>query len=178
MNYVHLKPPEVCDVCGSKKIKLIPRDEKDPLYKKHQFFYQCNSCGASVNCHKNTKSPCGKLADKYTKKLRLHAHEALDKIWKNCYLSREECYEWLAESLKIKKEECHISNFNQQQLKEVIEISKKYLEILIRRKAKEKLKLKKNLEIEKRLEEYEYRKAKKLRSKRRLEQARRPNKRG
>lgn len=52
--------------------------------------------------------------------LRLRAHEAVDALWKKRYITRQAAYNWLARSMKLKPEDCHIAQFTAEQCHEAI----------------------------------------------------------
>ncbi len=121
-----LPRPMKCDACQSTAIAL---ENNSILYGKDYgdwpIIWYCYSCAAAVGCHKGTAIPLGKMADRDTRSIRSKAHEAFDPIWKNKKKkrkSRNAAYAWLAEQLKIAKEECHISRFDKQRCLEVISI--------------------------------------------------------
>lgn len=44
--------------------------------------YYCESCGAYVGCHNNSKNPLGTMANRETREWRMKAHKSFDPIWK------------------------------------------------------------------------------------------------
>lgn len=82
----------------------------------HLRFWLCAECGRYVGSHKATGAPLGVPADKKTRDERSKVHAVFDLIWKNSRGDRRDnrrrAYKWLADSLGITKEECHIGNFD------------------------------------------------------------------
>jgi hypothetical protein len=87
-------------------------------------FWRCAPCGAYVGCHPGTTNPLGTLADAETRKERSATHAVFDPIWREQRIvagrlwRRGELYGWLATSLGISIEECHIGHFNVQRCQE------------------------------------------------------------
>lgn len=75
-------------------------------------FWSCAPCGAWVGCHKGTKKPLGRLADAGLRKAKIAAHAAFDPLWKSGRMKRKDAYSWLADSLRIDVESCHIGMFD------------------------------------------------------------------
>ncbi len=90
-------------------------------------FWSCKPCEAYVGCHQpNEKhdhkfwSPLGRLANGKLRRAKGRAHLSFDPIWKDRKMSRKEAYRWLAESLGIPSERCHIGMFDVEQCEQVI----------------------------------------------------------
>lgn len=62
-------------------------------------FYGCSKwasgCNGGIGAHKDGR-PLGVPADSFTKKKRIEAHNAFDRIWKSRLLSRTAAYQWLS----------------------------------------------------------------------------------
>jgi hypothetical protein len=138
----NLPEPSHCDRCASLNIQFC---ENKVLYHgknygKWPWCWYCNDCGAAVGCHSNTRLPLGTMTDAKTRLLRRLAHDAFDPLWRDRYMKRSQAYGWLARQLNITTENCHISQMSREQLKLVIELSKKHIaengEALKRRMAK------------------------------------------
>lgn len=95
---------------------------------KSKYFYLCKNCGAYCGCHPNSTRVLGTLADKTLRTLRKMAHSYFDKIWQSNRMSRRAAYSWLAYQMKINVKDTHISWFNDEQCKMVIDLSKRYLD--------------------------------------------------
>lgn len=74
--------------------------------------YVCWRCEAWVGCHRGTTRPLGRLANKQLRKAKQAAHRAFDVLWKDGW-TRKDAYAWLARTLKIKPEDCHIGMFDE-----------------------------------------------------------------
>lgn len=106
--------------------------------------YFCEDCFAWVGCHKNTNKPLGIPATKKIRDARKLAHAAFDPLWISLWKelnkahsehlkrdvpefygkgpARKALYAWLAEHMDIPVEECHISWFDVDDCKRVIDI--------------------------------------------------------
>lgn len=68
-----------------------------------------------------TCQPGGKPTDSPTRKARIAAHEAFDPLWKDGgRRARGRAYKWLADAMKVKIRDCHISRFTKGQCERVI----------------------------------------------------------
>lgn len=85
--------------------------------------YFCLVCSAYVGCHPGTVIPLGTLADQPTLNARKEAHKAFDPLWKDGPFTRKEAYKYLAEQLGIQREDCHISWFNIDMCKKVVDVA-------------------------------------------------------
>lgn len=167
-----LPPPTTCDNCKSSQVVLISNFEYyKQIFPEKYLMYICNSCKASVTCHKDTNLPMGKMANKHIKSLRIKAHEAFDKIWQIGIMARHDAYNWLAKQLNVDYEKSHIAWFDEEQLLRVIEISNDLLKtdinILKRREAKRNERIRKQLEREERRENLKFDKFAKSKANRR-----------
>jgi hypothetical protein len=147
--------PEHCDACASFDVTFT---NNEAVYGKPHgewpFVYLCLACGAVVGCHPGTRVPLGRMADKRTRKLRGQAHTVFDPLWQSGAMTRSEAYCWLARHLGITREQCHISQFNVEQLTAVVEhckafVSERNIEILKRRGEKKNAKRIKRFKREK-----------------------------
>jgi hypothetical protein len=88
------------------------------------YLCKCVNGWAYVGCHKGTKRPLGKLADRELRYWKQRAHEALDPIWKEGLLSRNDTYSWLARQMRtlVIGQPCHIGHFNVEQCQEVVDL--------------------------------------------------------
>jgi len=92
----------------------------------------CRPCQAWVGVHKNDDlaRPLGRLADAELREWKKRAHAAFDPLWKrkmqrdNCWAkeARGAGYRWLAKSIGIPFEECHIGMFDVGLCRRVVEI--------------------------------------------------------
>lgn len=95
-------------------------------------FYGCSNyprCKATHGAHQDGR-PLGIPADKETKRARIEAHAAFDKLWENAgefydppvrgrkakrrvmRIARSRAYAWLRDSLGMTEDECHIGRFD------------------------------------------------------------------
>lgn len=112
-----------CPYCGAKSI-IRPSIH---VYRKEygSNVLVCSNypkCNAFVGCHKGTKNPLGRLADKELREAKIAAHAHFDPIWKTGKMKRKKAYKWLAKRLGIHPEDCHIGFFDESQCDAVIEI--------------------------------------------------------
>jgi len=75
--------------------------------------YKCRSlnCRGSHASHPDG-SPMGVPADARTRKARILAHEALDRVWRTKKMTRDRAYVWMSQELGLSKKECHIGSFD------------------------------------------------------------------
>lgn len=76
-------------------------------------FYLCKPCDAYVGCHPNSVNPLGILANAKLRAMKSSAHAAFDPMWRNGDMTRSAAYSWLASTLEIEKDQCHIGMFNE-----------------------------------------------------------------
>jgi hypothetical protein len=89
--------------------------------------YLCEPCDAYVGVHKGTEDALGRVANKELRAWKKLAHKHFDEIWKKTNLSRSEAYKWLSEKLDMPADFTHIGMFNVETCKEVIRLSKLYM---------------------------------------------------
>ena len=102
-----------CPICGGSSIRLIQ--------DRYGYRYECDTCQASVGCHKGTTRPLGVLADEDTKKLRIKCHELFDKKWRN-RRERNALYKQMADLMGISPESCHFALMSKEQLEKAVSI--------------------------------------------------------
>lgn len=86
-------------------------------------FYGCPRyplCTEIHGAHENGE-PYGVPADKETRQLRIVAHEAFDKFWKEGIIRRQFAYECLQECLGLTSSEAHIGKFTKEQCLKLID---------------------------------------------------------
>ncbi len=101
-----------CPYCG----KPAERVGGDRIYPHRpdlagKNFYLCAPCDAYVGCHPGSNKALGVPANKELRRLRNAAHASFDPLWKSKRMTRSNAYKWLASSLSIPVEECHIGRF-------------------------------------------------------------------
>lgn len=87
------------------------------LYGKR--FWLC-TCGAYCGCHGSTTRPLGYPAGPETRRARNNAHAVFDPLWRSGGMGRREAYTWLANSMGLSPEECHIGMMTADQARQVI----------------------------------------------------------
>lgn len=85
--------------------------------------YSCtiNGCIGSHGAHLNGK-PLGTPANARTRKARILAHAAFDRLWENGKFTRNQAYLWLSNMLEI--QEAHIGDLNLEQCRRIVEAVK------------------------------------------------------
>ena len=114
---------KICPYCDI-EAELI--DSVEVYKKSYGFIYLCRNCGAYVGVHKSTLEPLGRLANAELRELRKEGHDLFDKLWRgeNRIMKRKDAYSWLAEEMKIERDDCHFSQFSNEQIKQAILILK------------------------------------------------------
>lgn len=117
--------PKICRYCGS----VVVLTSNAEIYGKEYGngkCYLCRNCKAFVGVHTGTIIPLGTLADDKLRKARNRAHYYFDKLWKEPtrVMKRNDAYSWLAQQLKIKKEETHIAWFEEKECEKVVDLVK------------------------------------------------------
>lgn len=95
-----------------------------------RWFYGCSrfpKCKGTHSCHQSTKEPMGVPANAETKLARMEAHRVFDQVWKRGIMGRQSAYAWLADTLGLTTEECHIGLFGVEQCRRVVEVSQRLL---------------------------------------------------
>ena len=114
----------ICPYCG-KPTEYV--DSAEIYGKSYGMIYLCRDCRAYVGVHQGTNNALGRLANEELRRLKKKAHLYFDKIWKVDYMSRREAYTWLSEQLKLPIEYTHIGMFSEKTCKDVIYLSKQFL---------------------------------------------------
>lgn len=114
----------ICDYCNN-KAELVGGDVIYPHRPdlRGLKFYYCADCSAWVGCHRGTTKPLGRLANTELRLAKQSAHVAFDTLWKRTTpagsFDRSSAYTWLAQQLGIKREDCHIGMFDEEQCRRV-----------------------------------------------------------
>lgn len=82
--------------------------------------YECIDCKAWVGCHKGTNEAYGRLANAELRKAKQEAHRLFDALWRSrmrtlklsSRVARDGSYLWLARTLGITPQQCHIGMFD------------------------------------------------------------------
>lgn len=110
-----------CPECGSAMVLRTSR---------YGLFYGCVEyprCKATHGAHKDGR-PLGTPADAATKKARIRAHDAFDRIWKGGHMSRSDAYAWMQEAMDLSEEDAHIGKFTIDQCDQLELLAEEYLE--------------------------------------------------
>lgn len=122
-----IKLTPVCHYCGKLSVLATGKDiypHRKDLYSLT--FFQCKSCDSYVGTHKGTNNiPLGRLANAELRKAKSYAHIHFDQLWKSKKMKRGDAYKWLADSLGIIADDCHIGMFDVETCKRVAFISMK-----------------------------------------------------
>jgi ssDNA-binding Zn-finger/Zn-ribbon topoisomerase 1 len=119
--------PSIAELAKAPKLECPECDGKLVLrLSKYGLFYGCTnypSCKAAHGAHPDGK-PLGKPANKETKAWRIKAHQAFDKLFEgeNPLMTRLEAYEYLQLIMNLSQEDAHISKFDSEQCKELIDL--------------------------------------------------------
>ena len=114
-----------CPYCGS---IMDLRDAKQICSgaKTGSKVYVCRNypaCNVYVNTRKGTAVPLGVPADSALRKLRIDAHRAFDRLWKNGIMSRDTAYRWFADYFGLRLGDAHIALCNEYQCRALIRAS-------------------------------------------------------
>lgn len=108
-----------CPYCGSSAVLIMGID----LYPEHpetfaRYYWKCPGvCDAHVGANLKSLEPNGPLANRTLRNLRVRCHLVFDQLWKDGHFNRREAYEWLAKSMEMTREDCHIAKFNEDDCK-------------------------------------------------------------
>lgn len=110
-----------CDYCGNDAEKVTGADvypHRPDLSEK--IIYRCTPCEAHVGCHPGSDKPLGRIANKTLRKAKMEAHAAFDPLWRGRKMSRGMAYAWLAQSLNMRPDDCHIGMMDVADCKRVV----------------------------------------------------------
>jgi len=92
--------------------------------RSYGMIWLCADCDAYVGVHKTggqKNQPLGTLANAELRPLRRRCHELFDPMWKNSGRSRRAAYKWLAAVMGLEPKDAHISMFNAEQCRRLIQ---------------------------------------------------------
>jgi len=120
-----------CPYCKGQAIlhsdnRIVYGDKGEPTWGGVWVCENYPKCDSYVGCHKGTKTPLGKMADKETRQARIKAHKEFDKLWHNGSMTRQEAYKWLQKVLSIKETKAHIALFSKERCNRLVELLNKY----------------------------------------------------
>lgn len=111
---------KICEYCGF-PAPLVPDGQ---VYSRGGFgkmVYFCQPCNAWVGVHRGTTTPLGRMAGPELRRLKVQDHALFDPLWRAAMKhrgwhkvkARGRAYRWLALSLGIPAERCHIGMFDE-----------------------------------------------------------------
>jgi hypothetical protein len=118
----------ICPYCNNPAKLITGKDlypHRPDLFMRK--FWQCKPCDAYCGCHKPNKKmgfdgtqPLGRLADKTLRHAKTVAHSVFDPLWQEGstarkFETRKQAYQWLATSMCIAVDDCHIGSFDLEQ---------------------------------------------------------------
>ena len=112
-----------CGVCGS-RMELMESEQFRHKDGRPRKFYVCSNilfCSARHGAHSDGR-PLGIPGDEETKRARIDAHEALDRVCKKQGWSRNRGYAWLAQKMSLTRKACHMGKMDKSQCQLVVEI--------------------------------------------------------
>ena len=104
-----------CPYCGSLATKHPASYVHGEKAEKGKFLYVCDrypECDSYVAADKNGL-PMGTLANKKLRKKRIAAHKALERLYKNNLMTKNQIYVWLQSKFGMSSKEMHIGNFGE-----------------------------------------------------------------
>lgn len=111
-----------CPECGAQMVLKYSGKFKVPV------FYSCSQypkCRTTHGAHPDGRA-LGIPANAETKKARIEAHEAFDRLWKLGGMSRGQAYAWMQQVLSLTEDEAHIGKFTTEQcVRLVAEVEKR-----------------------------------------------------
>lgn len=113
-----------CPYCGS---QAVCRDSSTVYGKSYGRVWVCArypECDSYVGCHRGSRQPLGRMANKELRALKRKVHSAFDSLWKSGVMKRTQAYKWLADELKIPQWSCHIGMFDKETCEEALRICK------------------------------------------------------
>lgn len=113
-----------CPDCSQ---EAVLRDSEIIYGKSYGYVWVCPDypkCDNYVGCHKGTSKALGTLCGPEIRSIRIAAHSAFDRIWRNKIITRKAAYKKLAEYLAV--QEVHIGSSNIKTCKHIIEWSQQF----------------------------------------------------
>ena len=111
-----------CQYCKMDSLIIVTGDDvfRNPFNRADNKYYVCLQCNARVGTHRVSGAPLGSVANKKLANQRRLVHEAFDTIWRHTNVKRTAAYQWLADSMGLDKEHCHIGMFDEAQCEEAL----------------------------------------------------------
>lgn len=114
-----------CPYCGGIAVKRKASFLFGESANTYEYYYVCShypSCNSYVAAHEKTGLPMGMLANGDLRNLRIRAHKALDRIWQNGFMTKNQAYKWLQAKLDLPENEVHIAKFGEYRCRETISL--------------------------------------------------------
>lgn len=114
----------LCPYCGS---TAVLRDSRMIYKRSYGPIWICPKypeCDSYCGCHKGTKQPLGRLANRELREAKKAAHAVFDRLWKSGEMTRKSAYRWLARKLGMRHYDCHIGEFDLALCQRVVELCK------------------------------------------------------
>lgn len=89
-------------------------------------------CDTYVGVHRYTLRPMGRMATREVRWKRSVAHTWIDQMWQDYGYSRQQAYEWVAETLGLTDREAHVAKLSEGQLDTLIEAARAVVRKLAR----------------------------------------------
>lgn len=121
-----LPAPTTCPYCKEDTVELVRNSE---IYSRGSagswpFAYLCRPCRAYVGVHPHTDLPLGTLADEATREARKEGKSWFQRLVRREQGERGVVYQWLAEQMNIRPEQCHWAMFDEALANEALEFCK------------------------------------------------------
>lgn len=124
-----------CQYCGQ---PVAYRESSAHLYGGRDYgpIWECPPCASWVGCHPDGR-PKGTVANAGLRVLRVRVKQYFNPLWMDVHLAypgipirvghvrqimRTRAYEWLADQMKLPRDECHIAMFNDARCKWAVQI--------------------------------------------------------
>lgn len=126
-----IRTGKLCPYCKSKTVYVNSFE----IYKKDfGMIYLCRPCKSWVGVHKGTDNALGRLANSELREYRKEAHSFFDQLWQakikqgfTKTQARKRAYKWLGSQMGINPGDTHISWFDVEECKRVVEICRPFV---------------------------------------------------
>ncbi len=105
-----------CPECGAEMV--LKQSRYGPFYGCIR--WATTGCKGAHGAHPDGR-PMGTPATLETRRARIEAHEAFDRLWKSGRMKRKQAYAWLSAAMGMPSEQAHISRFDVAQCRRVVE---------------------------------------------------------
>ena len=93
-------------------------------FSAHGLFYGCVQfprCRGSVGAHPDGR-PLGVPADEATRRARILAHAAFDRIWKQGAMKRSAAYAWMRQAMGLREDQAHVGQFDEVECARLVDL--------------------------------------------------------